>query len=135
MHEYSLVADLMRQVEDVARSHGVTRGVGRVQRLHLAVGELSGVEIPLLETAYATFRERTLCADAELKVRRVAATWACPGCGRPPRAGAVLRCDACGLPARLTAGDEIVLESIALETPEMESPELETPITEACHVS
>lgn len=118
MHEYSIVADLVQQVERIAADHGVTHDAGHVQRLHVAIGELSGVEIPLLETAYATFRERTICADAALTIRQVAAEWACPGCGEPPAAGAVLRCPTCGLPARLVAGDEIILERIELDTPE-----------------
>lgn len=118
MHEYSIVADLVQQVERIAQSHGVTPTDGHVERLHVAIGELSGVEIPLLETAYTTFRERTICADADLTIRRVAAEWACPGCGAGPEPGAVLRCPSCGLPARLRAGDEIILERIELDVPE-----------------
>ena len=34
-----------------------------------------------LTTAYATFRERTICERAELDVQMVAARWECPGCG------------------------------------------------------
>lgn len=121
MHEYSIVADLLRQAKRVAADHGVSAGAGRVQRLHVAIGELSGVEIPLLETAFATFRERTICAAADLLVRRVEAEWSCPGCGERPKPGAVLRCRRCGRPARLRCGDEIVLERIELETPVQEA--------------
>lgn len=118
MHEYSIVADLVQQVEQVARGHGVLLGgPGSVQRLHVAIGELAGVEIELLETAYTTFRERTVCEKADLDVRKIGAVWTCPGCGEHPRPGAFLRCDSCGLPARLTAGDEIILERIEMETP------------------
>lgn len=118
MHEYSIVADLVQQVERIAGDHGVTPDCGCVQRLHIAIGDLSGVEIPLLETAYVTFRERTLCADADLVIRRVEAEWACPGCGGRPKEGGFLRCETCGLPARLVAGDEIVLERIEMELPD-----------------
>ena len=87
MHEYSIISDLLQQVERVAADHGVTADIGRVQRLHVAIGELSGVEIPLLETAYTTFRERTICAAADLTIHRVEAVWACPGCGEAPEPG------------------------------------------------
>jgi len=111
VHEYSLVQALLEQVDRQARAHHAVA----VHKLHVSVGELSGVEVPLLETAYETFRQRTLCAGADLEVHPVAARWACPGCGRIVRRGEPLRCGDCGTPARLEAGDEIVLERIEME--------------------
>lgn len=111
MHEYSIVQSLLGQVERHARTHRATA----VHRLHVSIGELSGVEVPLLETAYATFRERTVCARAELEVHPVAAAWSCPDCGRSIPPGVALRCPDCGRPARLTRGDEIVLDRIEME--------------------
>lgn len=113
MHEYSLVQALLQQVERQARAHQATA----VHRLEVSIGELSGVEVALLETAYATFRERTICARAELRVRPVPARWVCPDCGRELRRGEALRCAGCGLPARLEAGDEMTLDRIEMEVP------------------
>lgn len=114
MHEYSIVAALIEQVE----AHAAARG-GRVHRLHVAIGELAGVDVPLLRTAYATFCERTVCAGASLAVREVPALWRCPACGAGLARGARLRCPTCDRPARLAAGDEIVLERIELEVPDV----------------
>ncbi|MDX1650005.1 MAG: hydrogenase maturation nickel metallochaperone HypA [Myxococcota bacterium] len=111
MHEWSLVEDLLRQVERHADRHGASR----VVRVHLAVGELSGVEVPLLERAFETFRAATRCRDGALDVRRVPARWRCPGCGREAPAGGPLFCDACALPPRLVEGDEMILERIEME--------------------
>jgi hydrogenase nickel insertion protein HypA len=111
MHEASLVQALIDRVELEARA----RGALAVARVRVALGEAAGVERELFELAYATFRERTVCAGAELEVVEVAARWACPGCGGEPAAGAALRCPACGGPLRLVAGDELVLERIELE--------------------
>jgi hydrogenase nickel incorporation protein HypA/HybF len=111
MHEYSIVQALVEQVDRVAREHRASR----VHRLHVRIGELSGVEVPLLTEAYATFRERTVCADASLEVRPVAARWICPGCERPLERGNVLQCPDCALPARLAQGDEIVLDRVEME--------------------
>lgn len=114
MHEYSIIQALLEKVDQEARA----RGASAVHRLHLRIGELSGVEVDLLTTAFDTFRERSLCAGAEMEVQPVAAEWSCPGCGEPIPRGAVLRCGTCGLPARLVRGDEIILDRIELEVPD-----------------
>jgi hydrogenase nickel incorporation protein HypA/HybF len=111
MHEYSIVQSLVGLVERSAAEHGAVA----VRRLHLRLGELSGVERPLLETAYETFRERTVCRDAELEIHPVPARWACPRCERAVGSGGSLRCSRCRLPARLAQGDEIVLQRIEME--------------------
>jgi Zn finger protein HypA/HybF involved in hydrogenase expression len=79
------------------------------------VGALAGVEIPLLESAYAAFRERSCCAGATLEVEAVPARWHCPRCERDLAAGGLLRCERCGAPAHLASGDEIVLARLELE--------------------
>jgi hydrogenase nickel incorporation protein HypA/HybF len=114
MHEYSIVAALVDRVAIEASARDA-----RVRKLHVAIGALAGVDVPLLRTAYETFRARTVCEDAELEVREVAATWKCPDCGQTLAAGARLRCPCCDRPARLESGDEIVLERIELEVPDV----------------
>jgi hydrogenase nickel incorporation protein HypA/HybF len=105
MHEYSIVQALLERVAAEASARGATT----VTRLRVSVGELSGVEPDLLATAYDTFRERTLCERAPLEITRVVARWACPRCEREIERGAILRCGICEIPARLRAGDEILL--------------------------
>ena len=111
MHEYSIVQALLERVEQEAR----TRGASRVHRVRVSIGELAGVEIGLLRTAYETIRHRTLCEGADLEVRHVDARWECGGCGTAIVRGAPLRCARCGRPARLTSGDEIMLDQIEME--------------------
>jgi hydrogenase nickel incorporation protein HypA/HybF len=111
VHEYSIVAELVRHVEVEAERAGARS----VTRVTVAIGDLSGVERDLLATAYGVFREQTVCAGAELDVRAVPAVWSCPACRREMPRGAVLRCMRCGLPAKLTQGEEIVLERIEME--------------------
>lgn len=111
MHEYSIVQALMDRVEaEAVRRHALS--VGRVV---VRIGELSGVEVELLHTAYMTFRERTICQDADLEIASVPAAWVCRECGQPIERGGVLRCDTCGGPATLRQGDEIVLDRIEME--------------------
>ncbi len=113
MHEYSIVQALVERVEIEAR----TRRAMAVNRLSVRIGELSGVEVDLLTTAYAIFRERTICERAELDLEVVPARWECPDCGGGIVRGEVLACPSCGVPARLVQGDEIMLDRIEMEVP------------------
>ncbi len=111
MHEYSIIQSLVDSVESVAsRYEG-----GSVHRVYVDIGELSGVDCDLLQIAYDTFREGTICDKAPLTIERIAARWECPHChGAIPR-GEILRCASCNEPARLAAGDEILLRRVEME--------------------
>lgn len=111
VHEYSIVRALLDRVEQEASAHGADR----VARIELAVGALAGVEPALLEAAFELAREGTRAARAELALRSVPARWLCRGCAADLDGASALRCPACGAPARLAAGDEIVLERLELE--------------------
>ncbi|MGE3276457.1 MAG: hydrogenase maturation nickel metallochaperone HypA [Vicinamibacterales bacterium] len=113
MHEYSIVSALYDRIADEAGRRQATA----VRAVRVRIGELSGVEVELLRTAYDTFRPGTLCAEAPLEVDTVPALWSCPSCGGTPARGAALICPACGEPVRLVQGDEIVLERLELEVP------------------
>jgi hydrogenase nickel incorporation protein HypA/HybF len=111
VHEYSIVAALVDRVQRELDAHPGAI----VRKLRVRIGELAGVEIDLLRTAFETFRERSVCADADLDIERVPAVWQCTRCKLPIAAGAVLRCPGCGRPAELAAGDDIILERIEME--------------------
>jgi hydrogenase nickel incorporation protein HypA/HybF len=111
VHEYSIVQALLDKVDYEVRSHGASRA----NKVRVSIGELAGVEIDLLKTAFDTIRTRTVCEDAVLEVTRVDARWACDRCGVPIEKGAPLRCPLCSQPARLKSGDEIMLDQIEVE--------------------
>lgn len=114
MHEYSLIEALVTRVEAEARQ----RSALAVHKLSVRVGELSGVDPELFQTAYETFRAGTICANAPLTLTRVAASWSCPRCRAPIAKGAVLRCLACDVPAKLDDGsDALTLDGIEMEVP------------------
>ncbi len=111
MHEYSIVQAMFDQIE----AHARERHALAVTRVAVKIGAAAGVDVPLLKTAYETFRVRTICEKAPLDVEEVPERWSCPaGHGDIP-AGHRLTCDVCGRPARLASGDEIVLERLELE--------------------
>lgn len=111
MHEYSIVRALLDRVEQEARAHGADT----VVRIRLAIGALSGVEAPLLASAFELARIGTCAEGAELEMRTVDPRWVCRDCERAIPAGDALRCGACGAPARLAAGDELILERLEME--------------------
>lgn len=110
MHEYSIIQSLVDSVESLAREHDAS-----VHHVYVDIGELAGVDCDLLQTAYDTFRFATVCENAPLTIERIAARWQCPRCaGAIPR-GEILKCILCDEPAKLAAGDEIVLKRVELE--------------------
>ena len=113
MHEYSIVQALYESVMNHARG----RGEGTIHEVRVRIGELSGVDTNLLDTAWRTFRVRTPCELAEMLIETVPPAWHCPACGlaAPPRG--VRRCAACGGPLQLAKGDEILLDQIVMEVP------------------
>lgn len=115
MHEYSIVRELLDRVEEEARDREATA----VCTVRVRVGELSGVEIELLESAFELARTGTLCQAADLHVVPVEVRWICSSCDEEIGGDGVLRCDRCGGPARLAAGGEILLERIEMEAPDV----------------
>ncbi len=103
----------MERVEATAREHRATS----VHAVRVRIGELAGVEPELFTSAFELCRERTICERAALEVVSSPATWLCPQCEEPIAAGEILRCPHCALPARMSSGDEILLERIEMEVP------------------
>jgi hydrogenase nickel insertion protein HypA len=113
VHEYSIVQALY----DAVAAQATERRATGVHEVRVRIGELSGVDTGLLETAWETYRVHTMCASAPLTIERVAARWVCRSCGAAAARGGVLRCEPCGAPLRLAEGDEIVLDRIVMEVP------------------
>jgi hydrogenase nickel incorporation protein HypA/HybF len=111
VHEYSIAQSLLNRVDESLVGYRVVA----ITRLHVRIGELSGVDGGLLHTAYQLCRVGTSCERADLDVTTVPARWSCSICSRDAARGERLVCPACGGGVRLTAGDEILLERIEAE--------------------
>ena len=61
MHEYSIVQSLLESCEEHAKSNDEKK----VTKVVVKIGVLSGVEPELLQTAFDTFQEQTVCNDAQ----------------------------------------------------------------------
>lgn len=124
MHELSICTALMEQVERIAREHQA----GRVERIVLQVGPLSGVEAPLLKRAWPLVSIGTVAEEAELVIETAAVKVRCTQCDAvsevvPNR----LLCAACGdFRTRLVSGDEMLLANMEL------SPLINQPVQQLC---
>ena len=99
------------RIDDIARAHRALT----VRRVRVKVGRLAGVDPTLLRTAYDVYRVRTVCDMAPLEIDEVDPVWMCPAGHGPVPPGGGMTCPACGGPARMAAGDEIVLDALDLE--------------------
>ena len=61
MHEYSVVRALLEKIETIADENDAQR----VTKVITKIGVMSGVEPHLLEIAFNTFKEKTICDGAE----------------------------------------------------------------------
>ena len=113
MHEYSIVQAMFTRIEEAARGQGAIA----VRHVKVRIGQLAGVDVGLLQTAYEMYRADTICDGATLGVTVVPARWCCPEGHGDLVAGQRLTCTQCGRAARLAAGDEIILEQLELEVP------------------
>ena len=113
MHELSVCLSLLREVERVARENNA----GRVTRIVVTVGPLSGVEPDLLRNAYPLAVAGTVAEDAEFQIDLSEIVVKCSQCGteskaRPNR----LICGECGdYRTELVSGDEMILQSLELD--------------------
>lgn len=113
MHELSICQALVSQVEDAVRLRP-----GRVQRVCVGVGPLSGIEPQLLEDAYPLACASTCAEGSQLAIEPMKIRVRCRICGAESDAAPNrLLCGACGdWRTDLVSGDELMLLRIELET-------------------
>ncbi len=64
MHEYSIVQSLLDSCEENAKVNNATK----VTKVVVKIGVMSGVEPDLLQTAFDTFKEETICHNAQFVI-------------------------------------------------------------------
>jgi hydrogenase nickel incorporation protein HypA/HybF len=111
VHELAICQALLEQVEGIARERA-----GRVSRVRLAVGPLSGVEPGLLARAYPLACAGTAAEGSELDIDEAPVRVRCRSCGAESSASANrLLCGECGdWRTDLASGDELLLLDVEL---------------------
>lgn len=121
MHELSLSHSLVRCIEESLEASLSDRPALAVRRVHLAIGELSGVAIPALEFSFPIAAAGTLAAGATLVIRSVPVRVYCPHCDCDSELEDIqrFRCRHCGQPtAQVRSGREMEIESLEIEVEE-----------------
>jgi hydrogenase nickel incorporation protein HypA/HybF len=107
------------EIHRIARSAAAENGGARLERVKVAVGELSALEPELLVFAWEGLTSGTADAGSVLEVEWRPARQECAACGQAAArgSGTWLRiCDGCGGLLRVDGGDELDVLSVTLET-------------------
>lgn len=114
MHELSIIEALIEQVEKEVRQSGQK---GRVVRLELRIGRLSGVCPDSLLFAWELLAPETSMAGAVMDITQPMAVCRCRTCGaRTEVEQLTAACPKCGsADVSIEGGQEMLLESIELE--------------------
>jgi len=117
VHEFSIVQALLDQVTESISEAGQS---GRVVRLDLIVGRLSGVHVDSLRFAFDLLAPESVAEGAQLGIEQKPAAFRC---GRCQATGDVVEliadCPRCAAPEiTIVGGQELVLQSIELEQEE-----------------
>lgn len=113
MHERSLVRQVLRQVAQLMVEHGCER----VTEVRLSVGEFSGVEPELLQTAFEEMVNDTPLRGAVLELESVPLEALCEACGDCFAVERfVFLCPVCGSSnISVLRGEQLMLESLVME--------------------
>jgi len=113
MHEYSVVQALLEQVEKFAEENDAER----VTKVVVKIGAMSGVEPHLLEIAFDTFKEQTVCDGAEFVMHVQPLAVECAQCEtRSELDKPHYRCPECeSLDVRVVDGEGMYLMTLEME--------------------
>jgi hydrogenase nickel incorporation protein HypA/HybF len=114
MHELSIVEALIGQVQEEVEKAGES---GRITRLSLAIGRLSGVHSESIRFAFELLTPGTPLEAAELQIRQPGARCCCAACdAESPIDHFVAECPLCASDdVRIEGGQDLLLETIELE--------------------
>ena len=114
MHELSIVEALIDQVRKEVERSGQS---GRILRLELAIGRLSGVNCDSIRFAFEQLSRDTLLEGAEVHITQPKATCRCHTCDARVEIDEItVGCPACGsTQITVEGGRELLLQSIEID--------------------
>jgi hydrogenase nickel incorporation protein HypA/HybF len=121
MHEVSLMQNLLEVVAATAKREGS----GRVDLIHLRIGEMAGVNMDSLSFAFEILSKGTAAEGGRLECETVALRARCSSCGADFHPDdLVFRCPVCRSAAiEVTSGREMEIDYILLDERDGPDPE------------
>ncbi|WP_458699418.1 hydrogenase maturation nickel metallochaperone HypA [Sulfurospirillum sp. 1307] len=112
MHEFSIVQDLLYMCEKNAKDNNATK----ITKVEVKIGKLSGVEPHLLQTAFDTFKEKTICDGAEFVMNIQDLVVRCVKCHEKSILEQnVFSCPKCGGDVEVIDGEDMYLMRLEME--------------------
>lgn len=113
MHEYSIVQALLNQCESIATEHQAQK----IAKVTVKIGKMSGVEPHLLEIAFDTFKESTVCEGAEFIMNIQPLTIRCNLCSAESELDEIAYCcpECESLDVSVVDGEDMFLMSLEME--------------------
>ena len=113
MHEYSVVQALLEQIEGIAQQNEATK----VTKVVTKIGVMSGIEPHLLEIAFNTFKEKTICDGAEFVMQIQPLLIECNSCGKVSELQKIhYCCQSCeSTNVKVIDGEDMFLMSLEME--------------------
>ena len=113
MHEYSIVQALLNQCENYVAENKAQS----VTKVVVKIGVMSGVEPHLLEIAFETFKEKTICDSAEFVMNIQPLTITCKECNVISELKEIYyKCPSCeSLDVEVLDGEEMFLMSLEMQ--------------------
>lgn len=113
LHELGITENILR----IALEYAEKAGAQRIRRIHLVIGELSGIVDESVKFYFDFVGKDTIAEGAELVFEKKPAQLRCRSCRRefrPPREG--WTCPACLAPGpEIVSGREFYMDSIEVE--------------------
>ena len=113
MHEYSIVQSLLDSCDKNAKENNATK----VIKVVVKIGVMSGVEPELLKTAFDTFKEKTICEEAEFIINMQSVVVKCNECQKESTLKELkYTCQICdSLDLEIIDGEDMYLMQLELE--------------------
>ena len=112
MHEFSIVNSLLDLCEKNAKDNDATK----ITKVEVKIGKLSGVEPHLLQTAFDTFKEKTMCDGAEFIIHMQDLVVRCHDCGKESTLEKnTFECPTCKGTIEVLDGEEMYLMRLEME--------------------
>lgn len=109
MHEYSVVTALLEQCDHYA----LDSGASKIEKVVVGIGEHSGIEVALLQSAFETFKEESIYTKhAHLEIQIQPIMLACSSCGTTsaPKQQDYTTCPQCASKSvQITQGRDMLL--------------------------